>query len=99
MNADPETMCGKISVCGAAPHLANPFKVKNPEPALPTPDSVNARQQTKNSSSTASLVTSAACLARAPGSVCLAGECWQCSCKQTPVKMEHMQAHTDGVPI
>jgi saposin len=28
MNADPETMCGSISVCGAAPHVTNPFKAQ-----------------------------------------------------------------------
>lgn len=27
LNADPETMCGSISVCGAVPHVTNPFKV------------------------------------------------------------------------
>jgi hypothetical protein len=30
MNADPETMCGSISVCGGAPHVTNPFKVTRP---------------------------------------------------------------------
>lgn len=61
---------------------------------------MHLQPQTKDSSSTAILVTSAACLALVPGSVCMAGVCWQSSCKQTLAKMEHMQAHTDsGAPI